>query len=121
MAHFAELDENNVVLRVIVIDNNDIKDENGVEQESIGVEFCHSLFGGIWKQTSYNGKFRKNYAGQNYFYDETSDAFIPPKPYPSWVLNETNCQWYAPIPMPTNGYWSWNEETQTWIEVTNGN
>jgi hypothetical protein len=97
MAHFAELDQNNVVLRVIVVDNKDTADANGVEKESIGVAFCERLFGGVWKQTSYNAyvnKFRKNYAGIGFTYDEQRDAFIPPKPAgDGWVLNEETCQW----------------------------
>jgi len=94
MAHFAELDENNVVKRIIVVDNKDTADANGVEKESIGVAFCERLFGGTWKQTSYNANFRKNYAGIGFTYDDQRDAFIPPKPPgDGWVLNEETCQW----------------------------
>jgi hypothetical protein len=79
VAHFAELDENNVVKRVIVVDNKDTADANGNEVESIGVAFCQKLFGGNWKQTSYNGNFRKHYAGIGYTYDPTLDEFVPPQ------------------------------------------
>jgi hypothetical protein len=121
MAHFAELDANNVVLQVIVIDNEDTADANGVEKEHIGAAFCERLFGGTWKQTSYNGNIRKNYAGIGYAYDGQRDAFIPPQPYPSWILVEETCQWTAPVPMPTDDQmYSWNESAQAW-EVQNGN
>ena len=120
MAHFAELDENNVVLRVIVVDNKNTSDEYGVENESIGIEFCHNLLGGTWKQTSYNNKIRKNYAGIGYTYDSSRDAFISPKPFNSWVLNETTCQWESPTPMPTveDKTYYWDEATTSWVEVT---
>jgi hypothetical protein len=87
MAHFAELDANNVVLRVIVVGNPDTADANGVEKEYIGAAFCERLLGGTWKQTSYNGNIRKNYAGIGYTYDAGLDAFITPQPYPSWALD----------------------------------
>ena len=118
MAHFAEIDANNIVLRVIVVDNKDTADALGVEKEHIGAAFCEKLFGGTWKQTSYNGNFRKNYAGIGYDWDEARNAFVPPKPFASWVLDENTCQWKAPIPMPTDGkMYSWNEGTQAWDEV----
>jgi hypothetical protein len=122
MAHFAELGENNVVLQVIVVDNKDIKDTYGVEQEEIGIAFCRNLLGGTWKQTSYNASFRKHYAGIGYTYDSERDAFIPPKTYPSWVLNEDTCQWEAPVPKPDDvdfpvRYYRWQEETVSWIEI----
>ena len=98
MAHFAQLDENNVVTQVIVVGNRDCADANGVEKESIGIAFCERLFGGNWKQTSYNGNIRKNYAGIGYTYDAARDAFIPPRPGPEWTLNETTCQWVNPNP-----------------------
>ena len=81
MAHFCELDSNNVVVRVIVVDNRDTSDANGIEKEHIGAAFCERLLGGRWVQTSYNGNKRKNYAGQGYTFDEQRDAFIPPKPF----------------------------------------
>ena len=119
MAHFAQLDENNVVLQVIVVNNSDCLDENGNESEAVGVAFCQSLLGGNWKQTSYNGNMRKNYAGIGYQYDSTRDAFIPPKPYASWVLNETTCLWDAPTPCPTDDkMYRWDEPTTSWVEVT---
>ena len=107
MAHFAEIDENGVVLRVIVVGNKDTADANGVEKEHIGAAFCERLFGGTWKQTSYNGNIRKNYAGIGYSYDATRDAFIPPQPYASWVLDELTCQWKAPT-LNAVGCWNWN-------------
>lgn len=117
MAHFAELDSNNVVLRVIVVGDKDTADVNGNEVESIGVSFCQKLLGGNWKQTSYNGNKRKNYAGAGYTYDAAIDAFVPPKPYPSWVLNNETAQWVAPVPMPTDDKkYTWDEATQSWVE-----
>lgn len=98
MAHFAKLDENNVVLEVHVVHNNELLDENGVEQEQIGIDFLIAWSGGYkhWKQTSYNRNFRKNYAGIGYTYDVTRDAFIPPKPLDSATLDEVICQWVIP-------------------------
>ena len=117
MAHFAELDENNVVKRVIVVDNKDTADANGNEIESIGVAFCQKLLGGNWKQTSYNGNLRKNYAGAGYTYNADINAFVAPKPYPSWTL-DADAQWQAPVPMPQNGkMYSWDEAAQAWAEV----
>jgi hypothetical protein len=114
MAHFAQLDENNVVTQVIVV-SNDVVTENGVESEVLGVQFCENVFGGRWKQTSYNGTIRKNYAGVGYVYRADIDAFVAPKPYPSWVLNES-AQWQAPVPMPDDGeMYSWDEDTQSWV------
>ncbi len=103
MAHFAELNSDNIVLRVLVVENYMIKDEQGNEQEQIGIDFLKSLFGSdsIWKQTSYNGNFRKNYAGIGDIYDVTRDAFISPMP-PAfangdvWELNEETCRWFDP-------------------------
>lgn len=117
MAHFAQLDDNNIVTQVIVISNDDIIDESGQEQEYKGVQFCYQLYGGTWVQTSYNSNFRKNYAGIGYKYDSDRDAFIPPKPSSSWILNENTCQWEPPIPFPNDGKsYSWDEKTQSWIE-----
>ena len=117
MAHFAELDANNVVLRVIVVDNKDNSDANGVEKEHIGAAFCERLFGGNWKQTSYNGNMRKNYAGVGYTYQADIDAFVPPKPFASWVLND-KAQWEASVAMPTDDKkYSWNEQQKQWAEV----
>jgi len=99
MAHFAELDANNIVLRVIVVGNDMILDEQGQESEAVGIAFCQSLFGAEtrWMQTSYNGTIRKNYAGLDFTYDQTRDAFIAPQPEgQGWILNETICQWRNP-------------------------
>jgi len=124
MAHFAELDANNVVLRVIVVSNKDTSDANGVEKEHIGAAFCERLFGGTWKQTSYNGNIRKNYAGIGYTYRADIDAFVAPQPYQSWTLNE-QAQWQPPIPMPADASpekpYRWDEATTAWVEVPNGN
>jgi hypothetical protein len=118
MAHYGQLDSNNVVTQVIVIDNKDTADANGVEKEYIGAAFCERLFGGTWKQTSYNGTMRKNYAGIGYTFDSTRDAFIPPKPFLSWTLNEDTCQWQAPVAIPMDEkMYSWNEETTSWVEI----
>jgi hypothetical protein len=114
MAHFAQL-ENNIVTQVIVISNQDIVDTNGQESEQKGIDFCSNLLGGTWKQTSYNGNIRKNYAGIGYTYDKTLDAFIAPKPYNSWLLDETTAQWKAPVDYPTEeGRYTWNEEALVW-------
>jgi hypothetical protein len=114
MAHFAKI-ENGVVTQVIVVDNKDTADATGVEKEHIGAAFCERLFGGAWKQTSYNGNFRKNYAGIGYTYNADIDAFVPPKPYASWVLNNDTAQWEAPVPMPDDdNKYQWNEETLSW-------
>lgn len=119
MAHFAKLDENNVVVSVIVVDNKDTADANGVEKEHIGAAFCERLLGGTWKQTSYNGNIRKHYAGIGYKYDAQLDAFVPPKPYPSWTLDD-DANWQPPVPAPTDGnMYSWNEANQAW-EAANG-
>jgi len=117
MAHFAQLDENNVVLQVIVVNNSDCLDENGGESEAVGVAFCQSLLGGNWKQTSYNGNMRYNYAGIGYTYDPVRDGFVPPQPYPSWQLAD-NCKWWAPTPMPNDDkMYRWDEPTTSWVEV----
>ena len=115
MAHFARL-EDSVVTEVIVVHNNELL-VDGVESEAKGIEFCQSLFGGEWKQTSYNGTIRKNYAGIGFTYDESIDAFIAPKPFPSWTLDE-DARWQAPTPYPTDGkVYSWNESTLSWEEI----
>jgi len=126
MAHFAELDSNNVVKQVIVVSNADTSTAQGDEKESIGIAFCERLLGGTWVKTSYNGNIRKNYAGIGYTYDKDRDAFISPKPYASWVLDETTCRWNAPVAYPTDvgtpetpKMYSWNEETINWVEIIN--
>jgi len=118
MAHFAQLDDNNMVLQVIVVHNNECLDADGNESEAVGVAFCQNLLGGNWKQTSYNGNMRKNYAGMGYTYDQMRDAFIPPKPYPSWVIDETTCRWIAPVAYPTDTKtYKWDEATLSWVEI----
>jgi hypothetical protein len=117
MAHFCKLGVGNIVLEVHVINNEVITDSDGNEQEQLGVDFLNNLYGtrDVWKQTSYNGNIRKNYAGKGYKYDQTRDAFIPPKPFNSWILNETTCLWEAPVAKPDDGQkYSWNETNQTW-------
>jgi hypothetical protein len=116
LAHFAKI-ENNVVTQVIVVANKDTADANGVEKEYIGAAFCEKLFGGTWKQTSYNGTIRKNYAGIGYTYNADIDAFVPPKPFASWTLNNETAQWEAPVPMPDNGMYSWDEATTSWVAI----
>ena len=119
MAHFAKLDENNIVLRVVVVHNNELLDENGNESEQKGIDFCVNLFGGTWIKTSYNATIRKNYAGVGFAYDSTNDWFTAPQPFASWTLNE-NAQWQAPTPRPTDDkFYAWNEETLSWDEITN--
>lgn len=125
MAHFAEINDSNVVLRVLVLNNSDTMDNNGNEVESIGAKYLSDGFGGTWLKTSYNTfanhhrlngtPFRKNFAGKGYTYDKSRDAFIPPKPYKSWTLNKDTCQWDSPKPYPSDGKtYSWNEKTQSW-------
>ena len=115
MAHFAEINDQNIVQRIIVVHNNELLNSDGVEQESLGISFCQSLFGGNWKQTSFNGNIRKNFAGIGFSYDSARDAFISPKPFNSWVLDEETCQWQAPIEMPDDGnVYIWNEEATSW-------
>jgi hypothetical protein len=119
MAHFAKLDENNVVLEVNVVGNNDLL-QDGVESEAKGIQFLIDWSGGYsnWKQTSYNGKFRKNYAGIGHTYDPIRDAFIEPQPFPSWVLNEFTCRWEPPVSYPTDGQpYKWDETTTSWVAI----
>lgn len=118
MAHFAQLDENNVVLQVIVVANEELM-ENGVESEHKGIAFCKTLLGADtnWVQTSYNANFRKNYAGIGFIYDADNDYFFAPQPYPSWEL-DADAHWQAPVPYPTDGKdYIWNEKDLTWSEV----
>jgi hypothetical protein len=119
MAHFAKIGLNNIVTDVLVVANRETMDSNGVEHESIGIEFLKTLTGHeTWIQTSYNGNIRKNYAGVGYTYDSQRDAFIPPQPYPSWTLVEETCQWTAPVLYPTDGkMYQWDEATTNWIQV----
>lgn len=112
MSHFAELDENNMVLRVLVGDNN---------APNEGHDWFVENLGGRWVQTSYNGKIRKNFAGIGFAYDEVRDAFIPPRPFESWLLNEQTCLWEPPVSHPNDGkLYTWDEPSQSWIEVTDG-
>jgi hypothetical protein len=138
MASFAKIGLNNKVIEVLSVHNNELLDANGVEQEINGINFLTNLTGwAIWKQTSYNTRggvhllggtpLRKNHAGIGFTYDEDRDAFIPKKPFNSWVLNETTCLWEAPVAKPeltqeqidNNNYYAWNEETQQWDLVDN--
>jgi len=118
MAHFAKLDENNNVLAVHVV-NNDVITIDGNESEQTGIDFLTGLHGHtLWKQTSYNGNIRKNYAGIGFTYDAGRDAFIPPKPYGSWVLDEATCLWEAPVAMPVDDkFYRWDEDTTSWVEI----
>jgi hypothetical protein len=120
MAHFAKLDDSNIVLEVNVLDNEVIDNLPFPESEPIGIEFLTEWSGGYtnWLQTSYNNNFRGNYAGIGSTYDPIRDAFIPPQPYPSWLLNETTCQWEPPVPYPTDGKnYYWDETTLSWVEI----
>ena len=122
MAHFAEIDSNSLVLRVVVVSNADTALADGKETESIGIAHCQKLFGGTWVQTSYNGNFRKNYAGVGSTYDSTRNAFYSPKPFNSWVLNESTCIWEAPVSMPSDAgegdppkMYKWDEDSTSWV------
>ena len=118
MAHFTKLDENNIVTQVIVVSNNELLDAHGQEREELGVAFCQKLFGGNWKQTSYNHNMRVRYAGIGYTYDTQRDAFIPPKSYASWTLNEDTCDWEPSTPRPLDDkMYGWNESTQSWDAI----
>ena len=128
MASFAKLGLNNKVIEVLSVHNNELLDSNGVEQEVNGIDFLTKLTGwSIWVQTSYNNNIRKNHAGIGYTYDEDRDAFIPKKPYNSWILNEDTCLWEAPVIKPeltqeqidNESYYSWNELTTSWDLVDN--
>tara|TARA_A100001201_G_C4013377_1_gene178300 strand:- start:145 stop:543 length:399 start_codon:yes stop_codon:yes gene_type:complete len=131
MASFAKIGLNGKVIEVQSISNEVLQDAKGVEQEKLGIDFLTELTKWpIWKQTSYNTSgnvhklggtpFRKNFAGIGMTYDEDRDAFIPPKPFASWILNETTCQWEAPVARPNDGQtYSWNEENQTWQVIDN--
>lgn len=117
MAHFAQLDDTNTVINVIVVHNNELLDENNQELESKGIAFCQSLYGKdtIWVQTSYNSSFRKNYAGIGSIYDPIADYFYAKKPYPSWTLNENTAQWEAPKSKPEGLIdLIWNEDKLDW-------
>jgi hypothetical protein len=117
MAYFAKLDENNIVLEVLAVNNNELL-QDGVESEAKGIQFLVDWSGGYtnWKQTSYNQRICKHYAAIGFTYDAQRDAFIPPQPFPSWILNEKTCLWNAPVPMPDNGQrYYWDEVTISWV------
>lgn len=120
MAHFAELDSNNIVKRVIVVNNSVLGDANGLDGETIGVDFCRSLFGSEtqWVQCSYNSSFRAHYPGAGHVYDKEADAFYSQQPFPSWSLNKETFIWEAPVPMPTDGkIYNWDERAKEWFEL----
>ena len=129
MASFAKIGSNNKVIEVHSVHNDVLKDDGGIEQEALGIDFLTKLTGwSVWKQTSYNTgggvhklggtPFRKNHAGIDYTYDASKDAFIPPQPYPSWTLDEDTCQWESPVAYPDDGKrYEWNEGTTSWDEV----
>jgi hypothetical protein len=131
MASFAKIGLNNKVIEILSVVNEVLHDSNGVEQEAIGIDFLTKLTGyPVWKQTSYNTHggvhssggtpLRKNHAGIGYTYDEDRDAFIPKKPFNSWVLNESTCLWESPIPYPQdNNRYIWNEQNQSWDLIEN--
>ena len=122
MAHFAKINESNIVTEVIVVNNDVIKDSSGTEQESLGVAFCTQIYGtGTYKQTSYNSNMRKNMATVGSTYDTTRNAFIRPKIYPSWVLDEATCRWKPPVDHPSdseaiggNVLYQWDESVTNW-------
>jgi hypothetical protein len=117
MAHFAKLGKGNIVEQVVVVNNDVITDSNGQEQEQLGIDFLNNMYGtnDIWKQTSYNNSFRKNFASKGSKYDKNRDAFIEEKLFSSWILNETTCRWEAPVVKPDDGkFYDWNEENQQW-------
>lgn len=117
MAYFAQLDENNTVINVISI-SNDVCPDPAPDNEQLGIDYIVDTLGlvGTWRQTSFHSSFRKNYASVGGTYSSDLDAFIPPQPYPSWILNETSCQWEAPVPMPPGPtFYYWDESAQEWI------
>lgn len=115
MAHFAELDDNNIVLRVVLIDNKDTSDANGNEVEEIGIAYLENLLGGKWLQTSYNHKIRGMFAGQGSNYDPVSNRFYSGQTFASWKLNKETLTWEPPIPRPSDGnFYVWNEDKVNW-------
>ena len=119
MAHFARIDKNNLVQSVHVVDNENLLNEHGKEEEAFGIAYLNKVHGVgfTWVQTSYNGNFRKNYAGKGYTYDEERDAFIPRKDFDSWTLNEETCRWEPPTPEPIDKPHYWDESTTSWKEI----
>jgi hypothetical protein len=117
MAHFAELDEDGVVLRVLVISNDDVKDANGNESEEVGKDFCATISNNPWVQASYNGNFRYNFPYPGDKYDSENDAFIRRKPFESWIL-DSHFKWQPPIFRPNDGkHYMWDESVVNWVEV----
>lgn len=122
MAHFAQLDNNGVVLNVIVVDNSVINNLQFPESEAIGIEYLKSIYGEdtIWKQTSYNHQFRKRYASIGFTYIPSLDAFVSPRPFPSWTFDEETASYIPPVPYPYHNahkYYFWNEENQQWVLI----
>lgn len=118
MTHFARLGNDDHVLEVVAVNQKELLDDFGVEQEERGIEYCVRLFGGRWKQTRFDGSIRKHFAGIGFSYRDDLNAFVPPSPYPSWQLNETTCQWEPPAPEPQDGLvHAWDEDTQQWIDA----
>lgn len=118
MAHFAKLDENDTVIAVIVVNDEWLNDGTEVENEALGISALQTWSGHpYWAQTSYNDRIRVRYAGIGYTFDRIRNAFIPPKPYASWVLDDATINWTAPVPMPAEGKWYWDEETLSWQEA----
>ena len=121
MAHFAQLNEDNVVVAVVVVNNSVCLDANGEESEQVGIDYCTNLFGGRWIQTSFNGTFRKRFAAIGCSYDLVRNAFIPQRPFLSWTFNEESCRWYPPVAQPTDALHLWNEKNQNWQLLANLN
>ena len=117
MAHFAELNDSNEVVRVIVVNDEDTTDADGNEKDAIGEAFCADLLGGTWKRTSYNNNYRVRFAAAGDTFNADLDAFIAPSPYPSWVLNESTTEWEPPVGYPTEPGKRWDEETTSWVDV----
>lgn len=119
MAYFVELDENNVVKRTLAVNDDHIL-QNGVEVEQLGIDHLKSVYGEdtVWKQTSFNNRIRVRFGQPGYTYNQTLDAFIPPKPFPSWVFNNSTLDWDSPIPKPNDDKpYEWNEGIQSWVEI----
>ena len=122
MGNFTKLNAQNIVIDVNAVNDETLGNLPFPESEPVGIAFLTEWSGGYtnWKQTSYNANFRKNYAGIGYTYDAVLDAFIPPKPYPSWLLDTETCQWQPPTPYPSDGnLYTWDEETLSWVQVVN--
>lgn len=117
MAHFARIDENNIVTEVIAVNDRQIVNAYGAEDPELGEEYCKQLFGGRWKQTSYNSNFRLHYAGIGFSYREDLDVFVPPQPYSGWTFDDGLLRWIPPIPAPVDADDRiWDDETKTWLE-----